>query len=137
MLCDYVETVVDVAVKRWLSDDKFCPSLVPAVAPIYSELGQRLLKTSTHNELQWALLDTSRKSEIECAFHNLKKARVVIAGKVLDGVTFMEEFGFTNHHTNKQLISMKQELAKIHQKLGLIQALDVFFHQPLKITTKH
>ena len=70
MLCGYVETVGDDAVKSWLSDaaaedDKFRASLFPAVAPLYSELGQSLLKTSMHGELQWLLLDTSRESEIE------------------------------------------------------------------------
>ena len=131
--------------KSWLShdateDDKFCESLFPAVAPLYSELGQLLLKTSTHSELQWSLLDTSRKSEIEsirdiheCAFHNLEKARVIISGIVLDGVTFMEEFGFTNHHhTDEQLHTMKQDLAKIHQQLGLIQALDGYLSPALE-----
>ena len=145
MLCGYVETVVDDAVKSLLSDDateddKFPASLFPAVAPLYSELGQSLLKTSTHSELQWSLLDTSHESEIEsirdireCAFHNLKKARVISSGIVLDGVTFMEEFGFTNHHhTHDQLNTMKQELAKIHQQLGLIQALDGFLSQALE-----
>ena len=140
MLCGYVETVVDDAVKSWLSDDvteddKFRASLFPAIAPLYSELGQSLLKTSTHSELQWSLLDTSCESEIqsildicECALHNLEKARVIISVIVLDGVTFMEEFGFTNHnHTHEQLNTMKQDLAKIHQQLGLIQALDGFF----------
>ncbi len=39
----------------------------------------------------------------------------------------MEEFGVTNHHhTHEQLHTMKQELAKIHQQLGLIHALDGF-----------
>jgi hypothetical protein len=145
MLCGYVKTVVDDTVKSWLSDDateddKFRASVFPAVAPLYSELGQSLLKTSTHSELQWLLLDTSRESEIEsirdiceCAFHNLKKARVIISGRVLDGVTFMEEFGFTNHHhKHDQLNTMKQELAKIHQQLGLIQALDGFLSQALQ-----
>ena len=36
-----------------------------------------------------------------------------------------EEFGFTNHHhIHEQLNTTKQDLAKIHQQLGLIQALD-------------
>ena len=57
MLCGYVETVVDDAAKSWLSDDateddKIRASLFPAVAPLYSKLGQSLLKTSTHGELQ-------------------------------------------------------------------------------------
>ncbi len=70
MLRGYVETVVDDAVKSWLSDnatedDKFRASLFPAVTPLYSKLGQSLLKTSTHSELQWSLLDTSHESEIE------------------------------------------------------------------------
>jgi hypothetical protein len=34
----------------------------------------------------------------ECAFQNLKKARVIIAGIVLDGVPFMEEFRLNHHH---------------------------------------
>ena len=145
MLCSYVETVVDDATKSWLSDDateddKIRASLFPAVAPLYYELGQSLIKTSTHSELQWSLLDISRESEIEsirdireCAFHNLEKARVIISGIVLDGVTFMEEFGFTNHHhTDEQLHTMKQDLAKIHQQLGLIQALDGYLSPALE-----
>ena len=45
MLCQYLETVVDFAVKKWLPDDatydeKFCASLFPAVAPLYSKLGK-------------------------------------------------------------------------------------------------
>ena len=45
----------------------------------------------------------------------------------------MEEFGFTNHHhTHEQLNTMKQDLAKIHQQLGLIQALDGFLSPALE-----
>ena len=70
MLCHYLETIVDDAVKKWLPDDstddeKFSASLFPAVAPLYSELGKSLLKTSTDNELQSLLLDTSCKSDNE------------------------------------------------------------------------
>ena len=101
MLCHYLETIVDDTVKKWLPDDstddeKFSASLFPAIAPLYSELGKLFLKTSTYNELQWLLLDTSHESDIEsireiceCAFQNLKKARVIIAGIVLDRVPFL------------------------------------------------
>ena len=113
MLCQYLETIVYVAVKKWLPDDstddeKFSASLFSAVAPLYSKLGKSLLKTSTYNELQWLLLDTSHKSDIEsireiceCAFQNIKKARVIVAGIVLDRVPFLEELEFTphNYHT--------------------------------------
>jgi hypothetical protein len=45
----------------------------------------------------------------------------------------MEEFGFTNHHyTHEQLHTMKQDLAKIHQQLGLIQALDGYLSPALE-----
>ena len=59
MLCQHLETVVDVAVNKWLPDDvtyyeKFHASLFPAVAPLYSELGKLFLSTSTYNELQWS-----------------------------------------------------------------------------------
>ena len=91
MLCQYLENVVDVAVNKWLLDDttddeKFHASLIPAVAPLYSKLGKLFLSTSTYNELQWLLLDTSCKSDMESiqeiceyAFQNLKKARVIIS----------------------------------------------------------
>ena len=54
----------------------------------------------------------------------------------------MEEFGLNNHHhTHEQQNTMKQELATIHQQLGLIQAMDGFltpaledFYQALKIS---
>ena len=96
MLCQYLETVVDVAEKKWLpddsmEDDKFGAKVFPVVVPLYSKLGISFLKTSANNELQWSLLDTSHESDIEsireiheCAFQNLKKARVIIAGIVLD-----------------------------------------------------
>ena len=134
MLCQYLETIVDVAVNKWLPDDetddeKFGASLFPAVAPLYSKLGKSILSTSTYNELQWSLLDTSHESDMEsireiceCAFKSLEKARVIIAGIVLDGVPFMEEFGLNHHHhTHEQKNTMKQELATNHQQLGLIQ----------------
>jgi hypothetical protein len=109
MRCQYLETVADVAVNKWLPDDvtdeKFHASLFPVVAPLYSELGKSFLSTSTCNEMQWSLLDTSHESDMEsiqeiceCAFLNLEKARVIIAGIVLDGVLFMEEFGLNHHH---------------------------------------
>ncbi len=73
----------------------------------------------------------------ECAFQNLKRARDIIAGIVLDGVLFMEEFRLNHHHhTSEQQNTMKQELATICQQLGLIQLLDGCWHVPLKITTK-
>ena len=79
-------------------------------------------------------MDTSREYDtgsmqqiLEFAFQNLEKARVIIAGIVLDGVSFMEEFGLNHHHhTHEQQNTMKQELATIHQQLGLIKAIDVF-----------
>ena len=54
----------------------------------------------------------------------------------------MEEFGLNHHHDKyEQQNTMKQELATIHQQLGLIQALDGFltpaledFYQALKIS---
>ena len=69
MFCQYLETVVDAEVKKLLPDDatddeKFHASLFPVVAPLYSELGKSFLSTSTYNELQWSLLDTSCKSDI-------------------------------------------------------------------------
>ena len=96
MLFKYLETVVDVTMKKWLpdnmTDDEILhASLFPAFAPLYSELGKSLLSSSTYNELQWSLLDTSHESDMEsireiheCAFQNLEKARVIIAGIVLD-----------------------------------------------------
>ncbi len=64
MLCQYLETIVDVAVNKWLpedmtDDEKFHASLFPVVAPLYSKLGKLILSTSTYNALQWSLLDTS------------------------------------------------------------------------------
>ena len=79
--------------------------MFPAFAPLYSELGKSLLSTRIYNEWQRLLLDTSRKFDTEsmqetceCALQNLEKARVIIAGIVLDGVSFMEEFGLNHHH---------------------------------------
>jgi hypothetical protein len=77
-------------------------------------------------------LDSSHDSDIEsireiheCVFHNLEKARVIIVGMVLDRVPFLEELGFTpHHHTHEKHNTTKQDLATIHQQLGLIQALD-------------
>jgi hypothetical protein len=69
----------------------------------------------------------------ECAFQNLEKARVIIAGIVLDGVSFMKEFGLNHrHHTHEKQNTMKQELATIHQQLGLIQVLDGFLTPALE-----
>jgi hypothetical protein len=65
----------------------------------------------------------------EYAFLNLEneKARVIIAGIVLDEVPFMEEFGLDHHHrTHEQQNTMMQELATIYQLLVLIQAMDGF-----------
>ena len=63
MLCGYVETVVDDAVKSWLSDDA-C-KFVSCGCPIIFRAWAIVTKTSMQGELQWSLLDTSRKSEIE------------------------------------------------------------------------
>ena len=76
------------------------------------------------------------------AFQNLEKARVIIAGIVLDGVSFMEEFGLNHHHhTHEEQNTMKQELATICQQIGLIQAMDGFltpaledYYQALRIS---
>ena len=137
MLCQYLESILDVEMENLLSDDSaddkiFSASLFPAFTPLYSELGKSFLSSSTYNEFQWSLLDTSRESDIEsmreiceCAFQNLEKARVIIAGIVLDGVLFMEEFRLNHHHhTHDQQNTMKQELTTIHQQFGLIQVLD-------------
>ena len=101
--------------------------------PIVFQTGNTVSSSSTYNELQWSLLDTSRESDMESiqeiheAFQNLEKARVIIAWMVLDGVMFMEEFRLNDHHhTQEQQNTMKQELASIHQLLGLIQAMDGF-----------
>ena len=45
MLCQYLEIVVDVTVKKWLpdnatDDDKFRASVFPVVTSLYSELGK-------------------------------------------------------------------------------------------------
>ena len=81
-------------------DERFSASLFPVFGPLYSELGKLLLSRSTNNDLQWSLLDTSCELDtesmreiLECAFQNIEKERVTIAGIVLDGVLFMEEFG--------------------------------------------
>ena len=131
------------------SDEKFHARLFPAVAPLYSKLGKLFLSTSKCIEMQWLLLDTIHKSDMEsiqeiceCAFLNLEKARVIIAGIVLVGVPFMEEFGLNHHHhTYEQQNTMKQELATIHQQLGLIDLLSGLFlpaledfYQALKIS---
>ena len=84
--------------------------------------------------------DTSRESNMEsiremceCAFQNVEKARVIIAGIVLDAVLFMEEFGLNHHHhTHEQQNTMKQELATIHQQLYLIKAMDGFLTPALE-----
>ena len=52
MLCQYLETVVDKELKKWLPDDatddeKFRASLFPVVAPLYSELGKSFLYINT------------------------------------------------------------------------------------------
>ncbi len=85
MLCQYLETVVDRELKKWLPDDatdkeKFRVSLFPAVAPMYAELGKSFLHISTYNELQWSLVDINNQTGLEkCreirehAFHNLEK----------------------------------------------------------------
>ena len=107
---------------------------------MYSKLGKLFLNTSTYNELQCLLLDVSHESDIEsiqeiceCFFQNLEKARVIIAGIVLDGVPFMEEFGLNHHHhTHEQQNTLKQELATIHQLLGLNQAMDGFLKPALE-----
>ena len=81
----------------------------------------------------WLVKDISSKSDIEktrerCefAFQNLKKARVVIAGIILDGFPFMAEFEFPQHQYTHEQKRMKQDLAIIHQKLCQIHALDGF-----------
>ncbi len=101
---------IDVVMKNCLPDNAaddeiLSASLFPAFAPLYSELGISIFSECLNNELQWSLLDTSHESDIEsireiheCAFHNLEKARVIIAGIVLDGVPFMEEFILNHHH---------------------------------------
>ena len=154
MLCQYLETILDVAMKKFLpdnaSDDEiFSASLFPAFAPLYYELGISILSECLNNELQWSLLDTSREFDtesmqqiLEFAFQNLEKARVIIAGIVLDGVSFMEEFGLNHHHhTYEQQNTMKQDLATILNKLGGIQILRGLFtpafddfYQALKIS---
>ena len=154
MLCQYLETIVHSAMEEILPDDTaddeiFSASMFPAFAPLYSELRKSLISGSTNDDLQWSLLDTSHELDtesmreiLECAFQNLKKARVIIAGIVLDGVSFMEEFGLNHHHhTHEQQNTMKQELATIHQQLGLIELLRGLctpalenFYQALKIS---
>ena len=100
-------------------DGKFHASLFPVFTRLYSELGKLLLSISTNNEMQWSLLDTSHKSDMEsireireCAFLNLEKARVIMAEIIVDGVLFMKEFELDHHHhTLEQQNTMKQELA--------------------------
>lgn len=153
MLCQYLETIVHSAMEEFLPDDAaddeiFSASMFPAFAPLYSELGKSLLSTSTY-KWQSSLLDTSHEFDtesmreaLECAFQNLEKARVIIAGIVLDGVSFMEEFGLNHHHhTHEQQNTMKQELATILNQLGVIQTLRGLFmpafedfYQALKIS---
>jgi hypothetical protein len=71
----------------------------------------------------------------ECAFQNLEKARVIIAGIVLDGVPFMEEFGLNHHHhTHEQQNTMKQELATMHQQLGFLKPALEDYYQALRIS---
>ena len=131
MLCQYLETVVDKELKRWLPDDttddeKFHASLFPAVAPLYAELGKSFLNISTYTELQWSLVDINNQTGLETfreicehAFHNLEKARAITAGIVLDGVAFLEEYGIPPHqYTDEQKMRMTQNLATIHQHLG-------------------
>jgi hypothetical protein len=154
MLCQYLETVVDVAMNKFLSDNPaddeiFSASLSPTFASLYSELGRLLFSGSSNNEWQWWLLDTSREFDtesmqqiLEFAFQNLEKARVIIAGIVLDGVSFMEEFSLNHHHhTYEQQNTMKQDLATILNQLGVIQMLGGLFtpafedfYQALKIS---
>ena len=67
MLCQYLETVVDKELKKWLPDEatdneKFRASLFPAVAQLYSELGKSFLNISTYNELQWSLVDINNQT---------------------------------------------------------------------------
>ncbi len=67
MLCQYLETVVDKELEKWLPDsttdnEKFHASLFPAVAPLDSELGKSFLNISTYNELQWSLLDINNQT---------------------------------------------------------------------------
>ena len=89
-------------------------------------------------------MDTSRESDMEsiqeiyeCAFLNLEKAQVIIAGIVLDGGLFKEEFGVNHHHhTHEQQNTMKQDLATIHQQLGLIQVLGGFLTPALEDNNK-
>ena len=64
MLCQYLETIVDVVVSRWRPDnatdnEKFHASLLPAITPLYSKLGKLFLSTRTYNQMQWLLLYTS------------------------------------------------------------------------------
>jgi hypothetical protein len=69
MLCQYLETVVDEELKKWLPDDatddeKFRASLFPTVAPLYSELGKTFLNISTCNELQWSLGERNSRTHL-------------------------------------------------------------------------
>ncbi len=57
----------------------------------------------------------------------------MIAGIVLDGVLFMEEFSLNHHHhTHEQQNTMKQELATILNQLGVIQLLKGLFTPALE-----
>ena len=88
----------------------------------------------TYNELQWLVLDISSNSGLEtireicqCAFQQLEEARVITAMIVLDGVPFLEEFGFPHHqYKHEQKNRMKQDLATIHQQFSQIEALNGF-----------
>ena len=139
MLCQYLETVVDEELKKWLPDDAtvdetFRASLFPAVAPLYAKLGKSFLHISTYNELQWSLVDIKTQTGLETlreickhAFHNLEKARVITAGIVLNGVAFLKEYRIPpRQYTYEQKMRMKQDLATIHQRLGQIQAINGF-----------
>jgi len=65
----YLETILDVAMEKFLpdataDDEIFSASLFPAFATLYSELGKLLLSSSTYNEFEWSVLDTSCESDI-------------------------------------------------------------------------
>ena len=68
MMCQYLETILDVTMENFLPDDAaddeiFSVSLFPSFAPLYSELGKSLLSTRIYNDFQWSLYDTSCKSD--------------------------------------------------------------------------
>ena len=112
---------------------------------MYSELEKSFLNISTYNELQWSLVDVKNQTCLETfreicehVYHNLKKARVITAGIVLDEAAFLEEYGISPHqNTDEEKMRMKQDLATIHQHLGQIQAINGFWHLPLKNTSQH